>query len=138
MSSATEQRASPKPQLSSVRSASLMVDLAQVLVSRHFKSSPVGVFCCSMRQSRSSQASSACCSPFCSSKARAGGATRATASSAAAIRVHLATAGTDLCFMLLLGLLREGSSLGQNPCCYAKLLHAPACARGLTPFQSIC
>src|SRR5688572_3151499 len=41
MLSSTEQRASPKPHVSSVRSASLMVDLAQVLLSLHVRSSPL-------------------------------------------------------------------------------------------------
>src|SRR6185503_6340140 len=94
--SSIEQRASPKPHARSRWSASLMVDLAQVLVSVHLRSSPAAVFCCSMRQRRSSQASSAWASPFCSSRASAGCDDSTLASRVAVRSAHLATAGADL------------------------------------------
>src|SRR5262245_56103792 len=67
----TLQRASPKLHLTSRWSASLRVDFAQVLVRAHFRSSPLGFFCCSMPHRRLSQASMALASSAPSSRALA-------------------------------------------------------------------
>ena len=67
--SVIEQRASPKPQVRLGWSPSFSVDLAQVLLSAHLRSSPEGFLSSRMLHSRRSQASIACASPFCSSSA---------------------------------------------------------------------
>src|SRR5262245_35055129 len=72
-SRSTEQRASPNPQLSLLESASLMDDLAHVLVSVHLRLSPAGFLLTRIWHKRRSEALMAASSPRCSSRAQAAG-----------------------------------------------------------------